>query len=285
MGIFSIALVFLRFKISTMKKKIGLGLLAIIVIIQFIRIDKENPAYVEENDFIYQMNPPEHIEKILRTSCYDCHSSQTKYPWYSNVAPISWWLSDHIEEARGHLNFSDWETYELKRKEHKLEECVDMLEAKEMPLSSYLITHGDAELSAEELEELVDWFKSIDFIPKETPKKTLQLNNGEKWEANAETTAGIAKMKDIVVEDIEDGRISHYAAMGQRLNIELQQIFNSCNMTGPAHDQLHIFIMPLVNICNELEVVEEEEEAMILQKNILKQINKYTEFFQTSIPA
>ncbi len=265
-----------------MIKKIGLVLFAIIVIIQFFRIDKTTPELIVEDDFMFQINPPQHIKETLKTSCYDCHSFETKYPWYSNVSPISWWLKDHINDARKHLNFSTWGTYDLKKKKHKLEECWEELEKGEMPLESYLYTHGDADLTAEERAELVEWFKSLNIEPAVEVKKELQLNEGKKWIANIETTNGIAKMKEITAKEVEDGRLSHFAAMGEKLNIELSNIFAACNMKGEEHDQLHLYILPLKDLCEQLEFVATEDEALILQKNILKKLNSYSTYFESN---
>ena len=143
-----------------MIKKIVIGCIVLLVIIQFIRIDKTNPEVVIENDFIVQTNPPEHIQTILKTSCYDCHSNESTYPWYTNVAPISWWVKQHINEAREELNFSEWGTFKTKRQKHKLEECFEMIEESEMPLPSYLIVHSEAKLTSEQKNELVAWFKA-----------------------------------------------------------------------------------------------------------------------------
>lgn len=143
-----------------MIKKIAIGFIALLVIIQFIRIDKTNPEVVMENDFIVQTNPPEHIQTILKTSCYDCHSNESTYPWYTNVAPISWWVKKHINEAREELNFSEWGTFSTKRQKHKLEEGAEMVEEGEMPLPSYIIAHSEAKLTTEQKNELVAWFKA-----------------------------------------------------------------------------------------------------------------------------
>ena len=143
-----------------MKKKIALGFIALLVIIQFFRIDKTNPAIIQENDFISITNPPENIKQLLKTSCYDCHSNESTYPWYTNIAPISWWVKQHINEAREELNFSEWGTFTEKRKKHKLEECFEMVEEGEMPLKSYLIVHDEAKLTTEQKNELVVWFKA-----------------------------------------------------------------------------------------------------------------------------
>lgn len=142
-----------------MIKKILIGLIAILVIIQFFRIDKTNPIVVQENDFITITNPSENIKTILKASCYDCHSNETKYPWYTNFAPLSWWIKHHIDEGRDELNFSEWGTFKEKRKHHKLEECIELVEENEMPLSSYLITHSEAKISSENKALLLEWFK------------------------------------------------------------------------------------------------------------------------------
>lgn len=144
-----------------MKKKILLGLVAIVVILQFFRIEKTNPAVIAENDFITVHQPNEEVATLLKSACYDCHSYETNYPWYSNIAPISWWLADHIEEGREHLNFSEWGTYSEKKSKHKLHECEEEVEEGEMPLDSYTWTHSEAKLSDEQREMLEDYFKTL----------------------------------------------------------------------------------------------------------------------------
>ncbi len=141
-------------------KKVLLVLLIAFVVMQFIRIDKTNPAVVAENDFITITEPSDEIKTMLHNACYDCHSNETKYPWYSNVAPVSWWLKHHVDEGREHLNFSEWGTYSLKRQNHKLHECAEEVEEGEMPMSSYTIAHGEASLSADQKEKLAEWFES-----------------------------------------------------------------------------------------------------------------------------
>ncbi len=143
-----------------MKKKLALGFIALFVIIQFFRIDKTNPVVVQQNDFISVTNPPDDIKQILKTSCYDCHSYESTYPWYTNVAPISWWVKQHINEGREELNFSEWGTFSEKRKKHKLEEVYEEVDEEEMPLKSYLIVHHDAKLTVEQKNDLVAWFKA-----------------------------------------------------------------------------------------------------------------------------
>ncbi len=141
-------------------KRIVLVLLLVFVVMQFIRIDKSHPKIVKRHDFIAITKPSKDVEKLLVNACYDCHSYKTEYPWYSNIAPVSWWLGHHVEEGREHLNFSEWGTYEKKRKNHKLEECAEETEEGKMPLDSYTWTHGDAKLSSEDRKKLSEWFKS-----------------------------------------------------------------------------------------------------------------------------
>ena len=142
-------------------KKIGIGLIAIIIVMQFFRIDKTNPPVDATLDLVYVEQTSAEVKAILKTSCYDCHTNESIYPWYTNVAPVSWWVKKHINEARDELNFSEWGSYSLRRKDHKLDEVVEMIEEAEMPLPSYLIAHGDAKLSAEQKALLINWAKTV----------------------------------------------------------------------------------------------------------------------------
>lgn len=144
-----------------MIKKILLALLALLVIIQFFRPEKN-----ESNDLTYDISTkyevPEEVDEILRVSCNDCHSNKTEYPWYSNVQPVAWWLADHIEDGKRHLNFSEFTKRPIAIQNHKLEETIEMVEEKEMPLKdyTYLGLHAEAKLSDEQREVLISWAKS-----------------------------------------------------------------------------------------------------------------------------
>lgn len=142
-------------------KTILLGIIGVLLVIQLFQIDKTNPPVRLEEDFIQIKQPPENIENLLRTACYDCHSHETKYPWYTSVAPISWWIRHHIDEGREHLNFSTWAQYDADRQDHKLEECEEEVREGEMPLDSYTWVHGEAQLTDQQRQVLADWFKSI----------------------------------------------------------------------------------------------------------------------------
>lgn len=140
--------------------KILLGVLAILLVAQLFQIDKNNPTYDSSKDMLAQVSAPEEVKAILKQACYDCHSYETEYPWYTNVSPLSWWIEEHIEDGRKHFNFSEWGNYDLKKKKHKLEELIEMVEEGEMPLNSYTWAHSEANLSAQQVEELISWTKS-----------------------------------------------------------------------------------------------------------------------------
>ena len=133
----------------------------VFIIIQFFPIDKTNPITNEGMDFLKIKNTPEPIAKLIRNSCYDCHSNETKYPFYSNIQPVAWLLKNHIDEGRKELNFSTFATYEPKRQAHKLEEAAEYVEQKNMPLESYTLGHSDAKLSDEQRKQLVDYFRMV----------------------------------------------------------------------------------------------------------------------------
>jgi hypothetical protein len=141
--------------------KILLGLLVLLVLIQFIRIDTTNPPVEPAKDFITLKNPPLPVAHTLKASCYDCHSNETTYPWYTNVAPVSWFIKDHIDEGRRKLNFSEYGDLPAKRAKHKLDESYEMVAEGEMPMTSYTLLHRDAALSDAQKQELLAWLKSI----------------------------------------------------------------------------------------------------------------------------
>ena len=137
----------------TKNKKILYVVFAILIVIQFIRPER-NLGKVETENTIF-VNAE--VGTILQNSCFDCHSNFTNYPWYTNIQPIGWWLNYHVDEGKEELNFSEFESYSLKRKLHKLEEIKEMVEEGEMPLTSYTIIHGDATLNGEQKETLYKW--------------------------------------------------------------------------------------------------------------------------------
>lgn len=131
-----------------------LALIALVVI-QFIRPEKNLGGYESVAAFEAETKPSDEVAGILKTNCYDCHSNHTNYPWYAAIQPVRFWLEDHIKHGTGHLNVSEWEGYSVKKKEHKLEEVIEMVKKDEMPLPSYTWTHGKLEEGDKEL--LLQW--------------------------------------------------------------------------------------------------------------------------------
>ncbi|MFS4448596.1 heme-binding domain-containing protein [Maribacter sp. 2307UL18-2] len=140
-------------------KRITFLLLVILIGIQFYRPEQNSLPGDHMADFITETNPSDEVRMILKQSCYDCHSNHTEYPWYNSIAPVSHWIADHVKDGKKHLNFSEWSTYELKKKDHKLEELIEEVEESEMPLREYTWTHKEAQLSAEQKAALMDWAK------------------------------------------------------------------------------------------------------------------------------
>ena len=144
-------------------KFIGLLLLLVFVVMQFVRPEKNKGSIEGIVAFKNDTKPSEEVFMVLKQNCFDCHSDSTKYPWYAEVAPISYWLADHVKEAKGDFNMSAWETYSTKKKDHKLEELVEMVEEKEMPLPSYTWTHTEAKLTDAQIKNLLEWANKLRF--------------------------------------------------------------------------------------------------------------------------
>jgi len=138
-------------------KIILLALAVIFIAIQFIPGGLPENKPEDERSIVHSDLVTENVLTQLRTSCFDCHSNQTSFPWYSKLAPTSWWLAGHINDGKSHLNFSEWEDNSRREKIGLLEEIKGEVDAGEMPLKSYLIVHRDARLNAEEVAALVKW--------------------------------------------------------------------------------------------------------------------------------
>ncbi|MFM9949522.1 MAG: heme-binding domain-containing protein [Saprospiraceae bacterium] len=160
-----------------MLKKILLGLLAVMVIIQFIRPEK-NDSNDQQNHVSTKYEVPAEVASILKGACDDCHSNKTEYPWYANVQPAAWWLAGHVEDGKRHLNFSDFTTRKIAIQNHKFEEVVEMVEEKEMPLPSYTYMglHPEAKLTDQQRQTLVNWAKAqMDTLKANYPADSLVM--------------------------------------------------------------------------------------------------------------
>lgn len=142
-------------------KKVLLGLLVVFILMQMIRPNK-NDSRNDINHISTVINVPNQVQEILKTSCNDCHSNFTNYPWYSEIAPVSWYLASHVNDGKKHMNLSDWTIYNKNQQDHILKDFEEVVETHEMPLKSYLILHKEAEMTAEQYEILMNWVKSID---------------------------------------------------------------------------------------------------------------------------
>ncbi len=142
-----------------MKKKILLTLLAVLIIIQFIRPRRNQSSVLSANDITTNYAIPENVQAILKRSCNDCHSNTTVYPWYTNIQPVGWWLQMHVNDGKEALNFSEFMTYSAEDRSHTLEELIEEVKEGGMPLHSYLWMHDDAKLSEGDKQLLINWAK------------------------------------------------------------------------------------------------------------------------------
>ncbi len=123
-----------------------------------------------EADISTVVNVSADVHTLLKTACYDCHSNHTNYPWYTNIQPVGWWLQDHIEEGKNHLNFQSFADLKVREggrfktvealQDHKLEEVTEMVKEDDMPLPSYTIIHRDAKLTDAQKQMLLVWVDS-----------------------------------------------------------------------------------------------------------------------------
>jgi len=128
-----------------------LSIVLAFIVVQFVPVERTNPPVEEEAP------APANVRTILHRACYDCHSNETRWPWYSHVAPVSWLVAHDVHEARKHLNFSTWNQYNPKRQARKLNEAWEEVEEGEMPLWYYLVVHRDAALSPWDRGLLLTW--------------------------------------------------------------------------------------------------------------------------------
>ena len=136
-------------------KKILIVLLIALVVIQFIKPEKNEAETRDVASFEAETQPPAEVLTVLQNQCYDCHSNKTTYPWYAEIAPVSYWIADHVEEGNEHFNASVWDSYNAKKKDHKLEELIEEVEEGEMPLNEYNWLHGG--ITETEKEAIIAW--------------------------------------------------------------------------------------------------------------------------------
>ncbi len=264
-------------------KKIIYGIIAVLILIQFFRIDKTNPEVISGNDYINITNPPENVTSILKTSCYDCHSNSSAYPWYSNIAPISWWVKDHINEGREELNFSEWATFTEKRKKHKLEECIEMIDENEMPLNSYTIMHGNAKLTADDKGYLIEWFeKQLNNESEIEDEENLQLDNGDKWKVVPDMLHFIRNMEEGVnnFSNQNDTSFESYQELAVLIDKNIIALTENCTMEGQAHDELHKWLVPFIGLSEEFDVAENTKEQEKIYNHFVDAFIEFNTYFE-----
>lgn len=136
-------------------------LLIVFIGIQFIPTKRNQNTEMLATDFTKTFDVPKDIQNILRTSCYDCHSNNTKYPWYNKIQPASWLLEDHIKEGKEELNFSEFRAYSKRRQKSKLKSISSQIRDDEMPIWSYTLIHRDAKLSENDKKLMMEWVDKI----------------------------------------------------------------------------------------------------------------------------
>ncbi len=136
-------------------KKLGLGLAILFLLAQLVRPERANPPAPTTLDA-----PPE-VLSILRESCYDCHSNETHWPWYSHVAPVSWLVAHDVDEGREHLNFADWSSLDARARRELGEEIIEEIDEGEMPLWFYTPLHPGSDVDADELATLRKWAEGL----------------------------------------------------------------------------------------------------------------------------
>jgi len=127
------------------------------VIIQFVPAGKPDTIPENENDLIYNNHIPESIVNILKTSCYDCHSNETSFPWYSHVAPVSWLVNRDVIKGREELNFSEWESQSKMDKAKNIDKIINEVKGGKMPMRIYILMHSEAKLNEDARQQFVDW--------------------------------------------------------------------------------------------------------------------------------
>ncbi len=156
-------------------KRVFLLLLLAFVVIQFFRPAKNIAAGVSTNDITAKYTIPQDVQTVFKTSCYDCHSNNTNYPWYNNIQPVAWFMADHIKEGKKELNFSEFATYRIGRQYKKLEEISKEVDEGGMPIESYTLIHGNAKLNEQQKTIVISWVNTLrDSIKAQYPGDSLK---------------------------------------------------------------------------------------------------------------
>ena len=144
-----------------MVRKILLIVLVILVVIQFIRPARNISTTPSPHDISTEYAVPDSVKNIMAVACNDCHTNNTRYPWYANIQPVGWWLTNHVNEGKRHLNYSEFTSYDKKKQYKKMDATAHEVKEGDMPLNSYLWIHKDAKLTQAEKDLLVNWSQQL----------------------------------------------------------------------------------------------------------------------------
>jgi len=136
---------------------------AVVLAIQFIPVERNVSTVPAGQSFERTEKVPANVAAILKVSCYDCHSNNTRYPWYSELQPGAWFMARHIKKGKEELNFDEFNNYSKRRKKAKIKSIISQIEKDEIPLKSYRMMHGNARLSADKKKELLDFFRDNEY--------------------------------------------------------------------------------------------------------------------------
>lgn len=163
-----------------MLKKLLIGLLVVLVLIQFIHPAKNLSGDVK-NDITTKYPMSDSVKLVFDKACADCHSNKTNYPWYASVQPFAFWISDHVNDGKRHFNLNEFASYRIGKQNKKLEECIDEIKEGEMPISSYTIIHKEAKLTEAEKTLIMNWCQNIvDTIHANYPADSLKFQRPQK---------------------------------------------------------------------------------------------------------
>lgn len=156
-----------------LKRFLVLMLIAFIAI-QFVRPAKNILDAAQPNDIANKYAIPAHVQATLKASCYDCHSNNTKYPWYNNMQPVAWFLADHVKEGKKELNFNEFASYSIGKQYRKLEALNGEVQEDEMPIESYTFIHRDEKLTELQKAGIKSWVTNLrDSIKAQYPADSL----------------------------------------------------------------------------------------------------------------
>jgi hypothetical protein len=159
-----------------MIKRVLYALGILFIIIQFIRPEKNQTAGPYQHDITTKFPMNETVSISFKTACYDCHSNNSKYPWYYNIQPVSWWLQHHIDEGKSELNFNEFALYSPEKQDHKLDEIAEAVTDGWMPLKTYRFVHKESVLNEDQKKAIISWVNESRSLLNKRPSDNHEKN-------------------------------------------------------------------------------------------------------------